>query len=424
MPATVLIGAQWGDEGKGKITDILAEQMDIIVRYQGGNNAGHTVVAGKHELKLHLIPSGILYKHIVPVIAAGVVIDPRVLLAEIDSLNQLGIDTQKLLISDNAHLIMPYHRLIDQQRELRLGKAQIGTTKRGIGPAYADKVGRVGIRAQDLLDFKILKQKLTQALKLKNEILTKIYNVEPLNLEEVFAEYQAYGERLNTHITNTTLFLNDALDKGKKVLFEGAQGTMLDLDHGTYPFVTSSSPVAGGACVGAGVGPKRINKVIGVVKAYVTRVGSGPFPTEQEGDIGMHMIKVGQEYGTTTGRQRRCGWFDLPLLKYALKVNGLDSLALTKLDVLSGISPLKICVAYKHKGKTYTEFPTNQTVFHEVEPVYEELTGWQESLSDVRSFQELPKGAQQFINFISNAVKCPFEIISVGPKRNQTIINK
>lgn len=424
MPATILIGAQWGDEGKGKITDILAEQMDIVVRYQGGNNAGHTVVAGKHELKLHLIPSGILNKHVIPVIATGVVIDPKVLLEEIDTLNSLGVETQKLLISDSAHLIMPYHRLMDQHRELKLGKAQIGTTKRGIGPAYADKVARIGIRVQDLLDFKIFKQKLAQVLELKNEILTKVYQLKPLVLDELVAEYQAYGQRLQPYVTDTALFINNALNKGRKILFEGAQGTLLDLDHGTYPFVTSSSPVAGGACVGAGVGPKRINKVIGIVKAYVTRVGSGPFPTEQAGEIGKHMLEVGQEYGTTTGRQRRCGWFDLPLLKYALRINGLDALALTKLDVLSGISPLKICVAYKHKGKLYSEFPTNQTIFHQVEPVYEELSGWKESLSDVRSFNELPKGAQQFINFIGNAVKCPFEIISVGPKRNQTIINR
>jgi len=422
MPATILIGAQWGDEGKGKITDILAEQMDVVVRYQGGNNAGHTVVAGKHELKLHLIPSGILNKHVVPVIAAGVVIDVKVLLQEIDTLNALGVDTQKLLISDNAHLIMPYHLLIDQQREVRLGKAQIGTTKRGIGPAYADKVSRIGIRVQDLLDMKIFKQKLEQALTLKNEILVKIYGLKPLVLDELVAEYQHYGERLKPYITNTTLYINDALDKGRKVLFEGAQGTFLDLDHGTYPFVTSSSPVAGGACVGAGIGPRRVSKVIGVVKAYVTRVGSGPFPTEQKGELGKHLVTVGQEYGTTTGRQRRCGWFDLPLLKYALKVNSLDALVLTKLDVLSGISPLKVCVAYKYQGKTYAEFPTNQTIFHQVEPVYEELPGWEESIADVRSFTELPKGAQQFINFISNAVKCPFEIISVGPKRKQTIV--
>lgn len=423
MPASILIGAQWGDEGKGKITDILADQMDMIVRYQGGNNAGHTVVNHDQELKLHLVPSGVLYEHIVPVIAAGVVVDPQVLLEEIDGLAAKGINTDKLVISGNAHLIMPYHRLIDQAGETHLGKAKIGTTHKGIGPAYTDKAARIGIRMQDILDMKIFRQKLTQALAIKNEILTKVYELPALDPDEIAREYEVYADRLKGFVQDTSLFVNKALDEGQRVLFEGAQGTLLDLDHGTYPFVTSSSPVAGGACAGVGVGPLRIEKVTGIVKAYVTRVGSGPFPTELEDDIGTHMREVGCEYGTTTGRRRRCGWFDAPILRYAVRVNGLSDMVLTKLDVLTGLSPLKICVGYKYDGQTYSEFPPHQTIFHKCEPVYEEHDGWTEDISGARSLAELPKAARDYVSRLEELAGIKFSLVSVGPKRDQTVFS-
>lgn len=421
MPGLVLVGTQWGDEGKGKITDILADDMDMVVRYQGGNNAGHTVVNGEQELKLHLIPSGILYEHVVPVIAAGVVVDPGVLLEEIDGLEAKGISTAKLVVSGSSHVIMPYHRILDEATELRLGKAKIGTTKKGVGPAYTDKYARVGIRVQDMLDLKIFRAKLEQVLTIKNELLTKVYNLSPLNFNDLVEEHAAYAERLRPYIADTSRVINDALGAGKRVLFESAQGTLLDIDHGTYPFVTSSSPVAGGACTGAGVGPLKINKVIGIVKAYVTRVGAGPFPTEQDNEIGEAMRQAGAEYGTTTGRSRRCGWLDMPILRYAIKINGLTSLVMTKLDVLSQFDQIKICVGYHYEGKVYDYFPPHQTIFHKCEPIYEDLTGWREDISAVREFDRLPLAAKDYLSRISDFAGIPFEIISVGPKRKETI---
>ncbi len=422
MPGTILIGTQWGDEGKGKITDILSDDMDIVVRYQGGNNAGHTVVKGDTELKLHLIPSGVLYPHIIPIIADGVVIDPKVLIEEIEGLVVKGINVDKLIISGNAHLIMPYHRVLDQAVESHLGIAKIGTTRRGIGPAYTDKASRVGIRAQDLLDMKIFRAKLAQVLLSKNELLEKIYDFPPMDLDEIVKEYEGYADRLRGLIKDTSLFINQMLDSGKKVIFEGAQGTLLDLDHGTYPFVTSSSPVAGGACAGAGVGPLKIDRVTGIVKAYVTRVGSGPFPTELEDEAGRHMLDVGGEFGTTTGRQRRCGWFDALILRYATRINGLSDMVLTKLDVLTGISPLKICVGYDYKGKIYREFPPHQTIFHKCQPVYEEHEGWTEDITEAKTMDDLPKAAKGYIARIEEIAGIKFSMISVGPKRSQTII--
>jgi len=424
LPGIVLVGTQWGDEGKGKITDILAEDMDIVVRYQGGNNAGHTIVNGEQELKLHLIPSGIFYEHLIPIIADGVVVDPKVLLDEIDSLEKEGISTEKLLVSSSAHLIMPYHRLLDAADEHKLGKAKIGTTKKGVGPAYADKISRVGVRMQDILNLNIFKQKLRDVLKGKNELLTKIYGLPPLDFNEIVEEYSTYALRLQPYITDTPLLINQALDAGKRVLFEGAQGTLLDIDHGTYPFVTSSSPVAGGACTGAGVGPVRINEAIGIVKAYVTRVGSGPFPTEQENKIGEEMREVGVEYGTTTGRSRRCGWLDIPILKYAVAINGLTGLVMTKLDVLSNFAEIKLCTGYSYGKKTYSYFPPDQNIVHKCQPIYETLPGWQSDISAARTMDELPQAARDYIARISELSGLPFNIISVGPKRRETICLK
>lgn len=421
MPGIILVGTQWGDEGKGKITDILADDMDVVVRYQGGNNAGHTVVNSDHELKLHLIPSGILYEHVVPVIASGVVVDPKVLLDEIDGLENRGISTGKLRVSGSAHLIMPYHRLLDAATELHLGKTKIGTTKKGVGPAYTDKAARIGIRVQDMLDLKILRKKLEQVISIKNEILTKIYGVDGLDSEAVFEEYSNYADRLRSHITDTSLFINDALDKGERVLFEGAQGTLLDLDHGTYPYVTSSSPIAGGACVGAGVGPLRIDKVIGIIKAYSTRVGEGPFPTEQKNETGEIMRTAGVEVGTTTGRNRRCGWIDIPILRYSVKINGLSSLVMTKLDVLSQFDTIKLCTGYLFEGKQYDYFPPHQTIFHKCEPVYENLPGWRKDISSAKTLDDLPPEARSYVKRVEELAGVPFEIISVGPNRKETI---
>lgn len=421
MPGIVLVGTQWGDEGKGKITDILADDMDVVVRYQGGNNAGHTVVNNDHELKLHLIPSGILNEHVVPVIASGVVVDPKVLLEEIDGLEKRGISTEKLKVSSSAHLIMPYHRLLDAATELRLGKTKIGTTKKGVGPAYTDKAARIGIRAQDMLDPKILRKKLEQVIPIKNEILTKIYGVGGLDVGEVFREYSGYADRLRRHITDTSLFINDALDNGERVLFEGAQGTLLDLDHGTYPYVTSSSPIAGGACVGAGVGPLRIDKVIGIVKAYSTRVGEGPFPTEQINETGEIMRTAGIEVGTTTGRNRRCGWMDIPILRYSVKINGISSLVMTKLDVLSQFDTIKLCTGYLFESKEYDYFPPHQTIFHKCEPIYEDLPGWREDISSAKDLADLPPEALTYIRRVEELSGVTFEIISVGPNRKETI---
>ncbi len=421
MPATILVGTQWGDEGKGKATDLLADHMDFVVRYQGGNNAGHTIKAGGQTLKLHLIPSGILYSHITPVIADGVVIDPKVLLEEMDELGSRGIDTSRLLVSSNAHLIMPYHLELEGVTERYLGKQKLGTTKRGIGPAYADKAARIGLRVQDLTDEKIFHQKLEVVLKEKNAILSKVYNRLPLDRDEIVRDYMAYGERLSTHIADTASVLYRALREGKHILLEGAQGTLLDLDHGTYPFVTSSSTVSGGALAGSGMGPREIERVIGVTKAYVTRVGSGPFPTEDTGDAGNRMQERGQEFGTTTGRRRRCGWFDAVLLRYAARLNGLTEIFLTKLDVLSGLSSVKICVAYRFEGREYEDFPPHQSIFHKAEPVYEELAGWPEELVGARSAGELPAAARAYVQRIEQLTGIPVQTISVGPAREQTV---
>ncbi len=421
MPATILVGTQWGDEGKGKATDHLADRMHFVVRYQGGNNAGHTVVAGGRTFKLHLIPSGILYEHITSVIADGVVVDPRVLLEEMDELGELGIDTSRLVISSNAHLIMPYHLELDRVTERYLGRQRLGTTKRGIGPAYADKASRIGLRVQDLTDAKIFRQKLEAALKEKNAILTKVYNRLPIEADEVVEDYLGFGERLAPHIADTSAVLHRALREGKQVLLEGAQGTLLDLDHGTYPFVTSSNPVAGGALAGAGLGPKEVERVIGVTKAYVTRVGSGPFPTEDTGEAGERMQERGQEFGTTTGRRRRCGWFDAVLHRYAARVNGLTEIFLTKLDVLSGLPSVRVCNAYRYEGRDYEEMPPHQTIIHKAEPVYEEMEGWPEELGEARSVDELPPAARKYIDRLSELGEVPVRMVSVGASREQTV---
>jgi adenylosuccinate synthase len=424
VPGTVILGAQWGDEGKGKITDLIADRMDLVVRFAGGNNAGHTVVCGEDEFKLHLIPSGILYPHITTVIGNGVVINPKVLIEEMDGLAGRGIPCDKLRISCNAHLVMPYHLAFDRLGELSLGSAKLGTTHRGIGPAYADKADRMGMRVQDLLDEKIFRAKLEVSLERKNAILTKAFDQEPFDVDEILKEYMGYAERLSSHIEDASLLVYNALEAGQKVLFEGAQGTFLDLDHGTYPFVTSSSPTVGGAFTGTGVGPKDIEKIIGIVKAYVTRVGYGPFPTEQENEIGETMSTKGVEFGTTTGRKRRCGWLDLVLLRYAVRVNSLTGIALTKLDVLSAFDRLKVCVGYSFQGKIYHDFPPHQTIFHKCEPEYLELAGWQTDISGITERDDLPAEARRYVEFIEQAAGIPAEIISVGPKRTQTILTK
>jgi adenylosuccinate synthase len=389
MSSIVILGAQWGDEGKGRITDLLASHVDMVVRFQGGNNAGHTVVLNGNEFKLHLIPSGILYPDVVCIIGNGVVINPEVLIEELDDLGKKEINADNLRISCNAHLVMPYHIILDKACEHGLGKSKIGTTHKGIGPVYADKASRSGIRVQDLLDEKIFKTKLEESLKLKNAIISKIYGLKPLELGEVFDKYMGYVERIGKYITETSFLINKALDMNKTVLFEGAQGTLLDIDHGTYPFVTSSSTIAGGACVGAGVGPNRIDEVLGVVKAYTTRVGSGPFPTEEKTDIGDYLREKGNEYGTTTGRPRRCGWLDSIVLKYSVMINSIKSIAITKLDILSGIKKIKICIGYKYEGKVFKDLPPHQTIMHKCQPVYEELEGWEEDIGSINKFNEL-----------------------------------
>jgi adenylosuccinate synthase len=421
MPATILVGTQWGDEGKGKATDLLADHMDFVVRYQGGNNAGHTVRAGEHTLKLHLIPSGILYGHITSVIGDGVVVNPKVLLEEMEELDGRDIDTSRLLVSANAHLIMPYHLELDRVTERYLGKAKLGTTKRGIGPAYADRAARIGLRAQDLTDEKIFRTKLEVVLKEKNAILAKVYNRLPLDAGGIVRDYMGYGERLAPHIADTSAILYRALRDGKRVLLEGAQGTLLDLDHGTYPFVTSSNPIAGGALVGSGLGPREVDRVIGVTKAYVTRVGTGPFPTEDQGEAGRQMQDKGVEVGTTTGRTRRCGWFDAVLLRYAARVNGLTELFLTKLDVLSGLPSVKVATAYRFEGKVYEDFPPHQTIVHKAEPVYEEIEGWGAELGRARSFDELPPAARKYVERLADLGEIPVRTVSVGPSREQTV---
>ena len=424
MPAIVLLGAQWGDEGKGKATDILGDRVDYVVRYQGGNNAGHTVVIGDQKYALHLLPSGILSPNVVPVIGNGVVIDPAVLLEEIKGLNERGIDTSKLVISSNAHLITPYHRTIDKVSERFLGKAKIGTTGRGIGPAYADKISRIGIRVQDLFDESILEKKIESALRDKNQVLTKVFNRKEMETQEVLEEYRSYAEILRPYIADTALLLNKALDAGKTVLLEGSQGTLLDVDHGTYPFVTSSNPTAGGACTGSGIGPTKIERVIGIVKAYTTRVGSGPFPTELENEDGEKLRTIGHEYGTTTGRNRRCGWYDAPIARFAVRINGLTDFFLTKLDVLTGWEKIPVCVAYEIEGKRVEEVPSSQTDFHHAIPIYEYLPGWSEDISKARTISDLPKNARDYITFLEEISGAPMSAIGVGPGRDETIVTR
>jgi adenylosuccinate synthase len=422
MPAIVLLGAQWGDEGKGKATDLLGDKVNYVVRYQGGNNAGHTVVIGKEKYALHLLPSGILTPSCIPVIGNGVVIDPSVLLEEIKGLNERGVDTSKLRISTNAHLITPYHRTIDKVTERFLGKSKIGTTGRGIGPAYADKINRIGIRVQDLFDESILRKKLEGALRDKNQVLIKVFNRKSIEVEEVLAEYLGYAEVLRPHIVDTSLLLNEALNRGEVVLLEGSQGTLLDVDHGTYPFVTSSNPTAGGASTGSGIGPTKITRVIGIVKAYTTRVGSGPFPTELFDEDGEKLRSVGGEFGTTTGRSRRTGWYDALIARYAVRINGLTDFFLTKLDVLTGWEKIPVCVAYEIDGKRIEELPASQTEFHHAKPVYEYLPGWSENISGARSLDDLPKNAQGYVKFLEDISGAPMSAIGVGPGREETIV--
>jgi adenylosuccinate synthase len=422
VPALVLIGAQWGDEGKGKATDLLGGAVDYVVRYQGGNNAGHTVVIGEEHYALHLIPSGILRADCVPVIGNGVVIDPGVLLTEMDGLAARGIDVSRLLISANAHLIMPHHRALDRVTERYLGKARIGTTGRGIGPTYGDKVARTGIRVQDLLDPGIFRKKLELALREKNQVLAKVYNRRRIEVDEVVEEYAAYAERLGPHIADTSLVLDRALREGKVVLLEGSQGTLLDVDHGTYPFVTSSNPTAGYAATGAGIGPTRINRVVGIIKAYTTRVGAGPFPTELDDKVGEELRRIGGEFGVTTGRARRTGWFDAVIARYAVRVNGLTDLFLTKLDVLSGFDRVPICVGYDIGGERVDEMPMTQTEFHHARPIYTELPGWHEDLSDVRKYADLPAAAKDYIRVLEELSGAPVSAIGVGPGRDQTLV--
>lgn len=422
MAATVIVGAQWGDEGKGKVVDLLAERSDVVVRFQGGNNAGHTIVRDGETFKLHLIPSGILYPGKLCIIGNGTVVDPGVLCSELDALEERGISVEGLRVSSAAHLIMPYHVLLDGAAEMRLGRFSIGTTRRGIGPCYQDKAARLGIRAQDLLDPSILVRKLRIALDQKNEVLQKLYEMEPLDPEVVAGEVLHHAERLRPFIADTGLLVNRALDAGKRVLFEGAQGTMLDVDHGTYPFVTSSNPIAGAACTGAGVGPTRIDGVLGVTKAYVTRVGEGPFPTELDDDAGRHMLDKGHEFGTTTGRQRRCGWLDLVALRYAVRISGITEIALTKLDVLSGLETLKLCIAYEtREGERLGELPDNQTVFHSCRPIYEDIAGWNEDITAVTELEDLPPGARAYVDRIAHAVGVPITLIGTGQGRHQVI---
>ena len=422
MPATVVLGAQWGDEGKGRVTDLFARDADFVVRYQGGNNAGHTIIIGDEHFALSLVPSGVMYPDVTPVIASGVVIDPKVLLAEIDMLEGRGVNTSKLRISANAHLIMPYHRKLDAVMERYLGRHQIGTTKKGIGPAYTDKYARTGIRVQDLFDPNIFRDKIESVLVEKNKILTRVYNQLPMNADEIVDEYLELAERLLPMVEDTSFMIWDGLQNDKFVLFEGAQGTLLDVDHGTYPFVTSSNPTAGGAPIGSGIGPKAIDKVVGVSKAYISRVGSGPFPTELFDEDGETFVQVGGEYGVVTGRRRRCGWLDLVALRYACRVNSLTELFITKLDILSEFETIKVATAYTSLGETYVEFPRQQRVLYNCAPVYEEFPGWSVDISGITDFDKLPKEAQQYIEFIDERTGVPVKWVSVGPERSQLIV--
>ena len=422
MANVIVIGAQWGDEGKGKITDLLSRSADVVVRYQGGVNAGHTIVVKGQTFKLHLIPSGILYPNTECIIGCGTVIDPEVLITELDQLKELGISTRNLLISETAHVTMPYHRMIDQASEERRGSHKIGTTGRGIGPTYADKSERTGIRMLDLMNQQGLRKQLEWTINYKNVILEKLYNLPPLDPKKVIDQYLGYAERLRPHVVDTSLKIYDAVQRRRNILFEGAQGTLLDLDHGTYPYVTSSNPVAGGACVGAGIGPTMIDRVIGVAKAYTTRVGEGPFPTEMHGELGEFLCSRGAEFGTTTGRKRRCGWFDAVIGRYAVRINGMDCLAITKLDVLDELEEIKVCVAYEIDGDRCENFPSNARRFARCEPIYKTLPGWRVSTTHCRSLEDLPRQALDYLKFLAELMEVPIAIVSLGASRDQTII--
>jgi adenylosuccinate synthase len=418
----VVIGAQWGDEGKGKITDLLSKSADVVVRYQGGVNAGHTVVVQGQTFKLHLIPSGILYPETKCIIGCGTVIDPKVLIEELDRLVALNVPTDKLLISQTAHVTMPYHRSIDIASEEVRGTHKIGTTGRGIGPTYADKSDRLGIRVQDLMDADSFREQISWTIVQKNEILEKLYHLPPLDPEQVVTEYLGYAERLRPHIVNTSIEIYDAVRHRRNILFEGAQGTLLDLDHGTYPYVTSSNPIAGGACIGTGIGPTTIDRVIGVAKAYTTRVGEGPFPTELADTSGDVLGERGAEFGTTTGRKRRCGWFDGVIGRYAVRINGMDCMAITKLDVLDEFDEIQVCVAYEINGKHTTDFPDSARDFAKCVPVYKTLPGWKQNTANCRSLEDLPKAALEYLKFLADLMEVPISIVSLGPSRDQTII--
>lgn len=422
MATAMVLGTQWGDEGKGKIVDYLAQKADVVIRSQGGNNAGHTVVADGQSFALRLLPSGILFSEKTCIIGNGVVVNPEVLLEEIDGMVKKGVTISKLEVSTRAHVIMPYHIRIDEEDEKLRGDDKIGTTKNGIGPCYADKINRVGIRIGDLMDRDVFYQKLKTNLELKNRLFATYYNCEGFDFEEIFTKYTALAERIRPYVKDTEYSANQYIKEGKKVLFEGAQATMLDLDHGTYPFVTSSNPTAGGACVGSGVGPRMMSNIIGVVKAYTTRVGAGPFPAEQSNKIGEYLRETGHEFGTVTGRSRRCGWFDSVVVRYAAMLNSLDYLAITRLDILDGLDIINICKGYMYKGIELKEYPESLNILQDVEPVYEELPGWKTDISGCKSYDELPENARYYVERISQLVGVPLGIVSVGPDRSQTIV--
>ena len=422
MAATVVLGAQWGDEGKGKVTDFFASSADYVVRFQGGNNAGHTIVVGDEKLALSLTPSGVLYPDCVPVIGSGCVVDLAFLKKELEMLNSKNVSTKKLAISPNAHVIMPYHKLLDELIEESLGENKIGTTKKGIGPCYADKIQRSGIRIQDLIDDEVFAEKVKTNVEEKNQLLTKIYGRNPMDPNEIINEFKNYKEIINNHVKDTSLMISNAIKEGKNILFEGAQGTLLDIDHGTYPFVTSSNTSSANAAIGSGIGPLNLNKIVGVTKAYISRVGSGPFITEQKNDIGDYLIEKGAEFGVVTGRRRRCGWLDLISLKYSVRVNSLTELFITKLDVLSGLEEIKLGVGYMTGDKVITDYPYQQNVFYNAEPVYETYAGWSEDITSVRSFDNLPENAKKYITAIEDFIEIPITFISVGPERNQNIV--
>ena len=420
MSSVVVVGTQWGDEGKGKITDFLSQNAEVVARYQGGNNAGHTIKFDGVTYKLHLIPSGIFYKEKICVLGNGMVIDPKAFVEEVAYLHEHGVSTENLRVSKRAHVTLPYQLQLDVLQEEEKGANKIGTTRKGIGPAYMDKAARVGIRVADLLDKEVFREKLENNLKEKNRLFKKVYEVEPMAVEDILDEYYEYGQKMAPYVCDTSVVLNDALDEGRRVLFEGAQGVMLDIDQGTYPFVTSSNPIAGGVTIGSGVGPTKIKHVVGVSKAYTTRVGDGPFPTELHNEIGDQIREVGREYGTTTGRPRRVGWFDSVVVRHARRVSGITDLSLNSLDVLTGIETLKICVAYRYKGELIKEFPASLKVLAQCEPVYEEMPGWTEDITNVKSLDELPANARHYLERISQLTGIPLSIFSVGPDRTQT----